>query len=129
MNEQQLPIQEKRKRYAIKQSELASMRIYRSYEINKKLLLARGEILSEDDLERYHNEIKYRNYSKCILLMPLLVWYKSKNAYMRYLSIPVCIGMYYIMSDFISEYNKAKYSYSQARIAEMELFHNITKFN
>jgi hypothetical protein len=81
MNEEELVLIEQRKRYAIQQSLIASLK------------------------STYTKE-----FSRYIWVMTaLLLLIKSKNTKVRFLSIPICLILNNISSYLIDEYYKAKY--------------------
>jgi hypothetical protein len=113
MNDSEL-LKQRRKEVAMELSERADNLYF-------KTTILKGKIIPMDEKQRLLF-VKYKNYFKCLMLLPLLVWMRSRSTYLKYVSIPICFGLYCIISDSITY--EPKYNYSPPVITE-----RLTKYN
>lgn len=109
MNENGKSMKERRKIIAKELSERADTMF-----MNKLILPSDLFTSDHDKLEK--NAGKYKKYAKSLMLVPILIWIRSKSTQVKFMSIPICFGMYYIISDYISY--KVNYSYTPPNLTK-----------
>jgi hypothetical protein len=95
--------------------------------IRSKILLSRGDSLTDEDLRNHHKELRFKKFTKLVWAIPVLEYYFIKMRRGPLYSIPLTYLLYIGLNHFY--YFKTQYTYGFALKAEKQHLNTVLNFN
>ncbi len=95
--------------------------------IRSKILLSRGDSLTDEDLRNHHSELRFKKFTKLLWTLPALEYYLIKLARGPLYTIPLTCLLYFGLNKYY--YIKTEYTYAFAQKAEKQHLSTVLNFN
>jgi hypothetical protein len=116
-----------RKQLTLSKEDKINTEKYQGHDIRKRILLSRGDSLTNDDLINHHKELRIKKLSKLLWTIPFLEYYFIRMNKGLFYSIPLTFILYSIVNKM--NIRKTEYSYSFAKKSEVQHMSTILQFN
>jgi hypothetical protein len=100
---------------------------FQGHDIRKRILLSRGDSLTDRDLLNHHRELRIKKLSKLLWTIPFLEYYFLRMNNGPFITIPLTYLLYVAVNSI--NIRRTEYTYAFAKNSQMQHLDTVLRFN